>query len=98
MTLVFWLLATVTAFAHLVPEEYVPGVSVAWHPPPPSGDSPRRLHCTTADDHCARLEMKVNLTVDCILPFLDANRADAENVAGKLAAYGAIYPSEMIDG
>ena len=35
--------------------------------------------------------MKVNLTVDCILPFLDANRADAENVAGKLKAYGANY-------
>ena len=82
-------------------EEYVPGASAVWQPPaspsPPSGDSPRRLksprrlHCTTNDEHCAFLEKKVNLTVDCVLPYLDANRADAENVAGKLAAYGATH-------
>ena len=69
---------------------YVPGVSAAWHPPP-SGDSPRRLHCTTNDEHCGLLTKKVNLTVECVLPYLDANRADAENVAGKLGDYGANY-------
>ena len=35
--------------------------------------------------------MKVNLTVDCILPFLDASRADAELLVGKLKEYGASY-------
>ena len=33
----------------------------------------------------------MNLTVDCILPFLDARRADAELLVGKLEDYGANY-------
>ena len=70
----------------------MPTLSVKWEPSS-SGEAPRRLgaHCTTADEHCASLEKKVNLTVECILPFLDASRADAELLLGKLDDYGANY-------
>ena len=69
----------------------VPSLSAAGWKPPSSGGAPRRLHCTTDDEYCGYLEKKVNLTVDCILPYLDASRADAELLAGKLDDYGANY-------
>jgi len=88
-------------------EKLVPGASAVWQRPPPSGDTPGRLksynpgrHCTAAvmrnySSYCRHnyWRKKVNLTVECVLPFLDANRADAENVAGKLKAYGATHES-----
>ena len=87
-------------------EKTVPGASAVWQQQlPTSDDPPRRLirynpgrHCTTADmrnssSYCRHnyWRKKVNLTVECVLPYLDANRADAENVAGKLKAYGATH-------
>ena len=89
-------------------EKTVPGASAVWQQQlPTSDDPPRRLirynpgrHCTTADmrnssSYCRHnyWRKKVNLTVECVLPYLDANRADAENVAGKLKAYGATHES-----
>mmetsp|Transcript_62599 Transcript_62599/g.104196 ORF Transcript_62599/g.104196 Transcript_62599/m.104196 type:complete len:421 (-) Transcript_62599:504-1766(-) len=50
-----------------------------------------RAHCTTNNNICSSLTKQVNLSVDCILPFLDANRADAEQLVGKLEKYGANY-------